>query len=328
MRPLNLKSSLYEKLPTIYRDCDNVVSQSNPYPLKRYLEVLGGGFDELERYLQDFNNLRDVDKCPKDLLPNFAKMYGLDFPYDMDEQTQRKFLKVLPILYTKKGTEDAFKFLAREIFGEGTNLKATMAQKPPDTTEEDWRKSGDWNKIFVYLETNGEGFMLANKEHNFKKFSEIIRPVNTRVIPHLALFYQDIYLRDKLCNDTLQTDTIFQNWTENYDSKKLKDEDLPPKLFINESEEQYKSQNIKEESYELIRLDDGVDTRVGIITDSFTDRIISVDTLEERRTQKTTESANTIIHATRAFALLGVSGKINTTFIASDIVPAKDELDY
>lgn len=204
---MDIKNFLYDRLPELYRKYD--ADQASPYPLQRYLDILTeGGLAELLRYIEDLRKIQNIDECPKEFLPLIAQQYGLEFPYDMDETSQRKFIKVLPKLYANKGTEEAFKYLAREIFGEATNLKANMAQKPEDMTEEEWEKLNDWQKLLVYLEIDGETLKLENKHINFLKFCEIIRPVNTVVIPYLALFYKDIYDRINRSNDVDSHDFI------------------------------------------------------------------------------------------------------------------------
>ena len=213
---MDLKDFLYNRLPEIYRREDAKVSPS-PYPLRRFLDLLTeGGLQTVLNYIEDFRSIQNVDEFPKELLPLIAQQYGLEFPYDMDEASQRKFIKVLPTLYANKGTEEAFKYLAREIFGEGTNLQANMAQKPVDMSDEDWLNSDDWHKLLVYLEINGETLKLENKHLNFIKFCEIIRPVNTTVIPYLALFYNDIYNRLSIANDNSGLDFVQEKNTEDY----------------------------------------------------------------------------------------------------------------
>lgn len=213
---MDLKDFLYERLPELYRREDAKISPS-PYPLKRFLEVLTeGGFQQLLNYIEDFRRVQNIDECPKELLPLVAQQYGLEFPYDMDEASQRKFIKVLPTLYANKGTEEAFKYLAREIFGQGTNLNTQMAQKPEDMTQEEWEELGDWQKLLVYLEVDGETLKLDNKHLNFIKFCEIIRPVNTTVIPYLAVFYKDFYDRLNKSNDIVNTEYIEEKSEDEY----------------------------------------------------------------------------------------------------------------
>ena len=216
---MDLKDLLYERLPELYRREDARVSPS-PYPLKRFLEVLTeGGLQELLNYIEDFRKVQNIDECPKELLPLVAQQYGLEFPYDMDEASQRKFIKVLPTLYANKGTEEAFKYLAREIFGQGTNLSTEMAKKPDGMSDEEWEKLGDWQKLLVYLEVDGETLKLDNKHLNFVKFCEIIRPVNTTVIPYLAVFYRDIYNRLNKANDMINTEYIEEKSEDKFTAK-------------------------------------------------------------------------------------------------------------
>lgn len=189
---INLGKYLYNKFPDLYLSEDS----RQGYALKRFFEVLGGGFDEQERYIADFSNIHNVDLCPAPLLPLLAEQYGFEFPYDMDEATQRKFIKVIPFLYQYKGTDRAFKYLAREIFGEGTVTNTYTLSPPAGVSWEEWisdpSTQQDWQKLFVRLEVNGETLFLDDRATNFSKFSELIRPANKQVVPNLVLFYQDI----------------------------------------------------------------------------------------------------------------------------------------
>lgn len=222
---MDIKDFLYDRLPELYRKYD--AEQASPYPLKRYLDILTeGGLAELLKYIEDLRKIQNIDECPKEFLPLIAQQYGLDFPYDMDETSQRKFIKVLPKLYANKGTEEAFKYLAREIFGEATNLKANMAQKPEEMADEEWQKLNDWQKLLVYLEIDGETLKLENKHINFLKFCEIIRPVNTVVIPYLALFYKDQYERLNRANDIDSHDFITERNADKVTNKTQDSYDL------------------------------------------------------------------------------------------------------
>lgn len=186
---------LYNKFPDLYLSEDS----KNGFALQKFMEVLGGGFDKAEQDIINFSNIYNADLCPAPLLPLLAEQFGLEFPYDMDEATQRKFIKVLPFLYQYKGTDKAFKYLAREIFGEGTVTNSYTLSPPPGVSWDEWindpKTQEDWQKLFVRLEVNGENLYLDDREVNFVKFAELIRPVNKKVIPNLVLFYEDI--RDK-----------------------------------------------------------------------------------------------------------------------------------
>ena len=205
---LKLGENLYNKFPELYLSED----AKNGYALKKFMEVLGGGFDKAERDIINFSNIYNADLCPSSLLPLLAEQYGLEFPYDMDEATQRKFIKVLPFLYQYKGTDKAFKYLAREIFGEGTVTNSYTLSPPEGVSWEEWindpKTKEDWQKVFVRLEVNGENLYLDNREVNFIKFAELLRPVNRIIIPNLVLFYSD--KRDK----ALTQETYAWDWVQ------------------------------------------------------------------------------------------------------------------
>lgn len=237
---INLGKYLYNKFPDLYLSEDS----RQGYALKRFFEVLGGGFDEQERYIADFSNIHNVDLCPAPLLPLLAEQYGFEFPYDMDEATQRKFIKVIPFLYQYKGTDRAFKYLAREIFGEGTVTNTYTLSPPAGVSWEEWisdpSTQQDWQKLFVRLEVNGETLFLDDRATNFAKFSELIRPANKRVVPNLVLFYQDI--RDSsLSQEMYDLITVKDNYgTFSYrfrdGSDKIGEQQLVDKLKFTEEE--------------------------------------------------------------------------------------------
>jgi phage tail-like protein len=189
---IKLGDNLYKKFPKLYKAEDI----NNDYALQRFMQILGGGFDELEGYIGDFTNTSNVDLCPAPLLPMFAEMFGFEFPFDMDEATQRKFIKVIPFLYQFKGSDKAFKYLAREIFGEGTVTETRTLHPPDGVTWDEWVNDpltkDDWQKILVSLQVDGETLFLNNREVNFAKFADLLRPANRKIVSDLILFYSDI----------------------------------------------------------------------------------------------------------------------------------------
>lgn len=228
---INLQERLYNNLPNIYLSED----AKHGYALKKVLSVLGVGFNELEQYVKDLSNAYDLDKCPANFLPLIAQLYGVEFPYSFDVATQRKFLKVIPLLYANKGTDVAFKYLAREIFGQATVTNSWTADRG-DISLDDWINSDEWKKLFVKVEVDGETFQLDDKANQFIKFSEIIRPVNTILIPYIVFFYQDKYDKESnikelydlailYCDDKLET---IKQALDQYDSSTLsmQDEEL------------------------------------------------------------------------------------------------------
>ena len=240
---INLGKYLYNKFPDLYLSEDS----RQGYALKRFFEVLGGGFDEQERYIADFSNIHNVDLCPAPLLPLLAEQYGFEFPYDMDEATQRKFIKVIPFLYQYKGTDRAFKYLAREIFGEGTVTNTYTLSPPAGVSWEEWISNPstqqDWQKLFVKLEVNGETLFLDERVTNFSKFSELIRPVNMRVVPNLVLFYKDKMdfsnIQETYNWDLVQEDNGIFLWRFRDGSDRIGEQQLVDKLKFTPEEEPY-----------------------------------------------------------------------------------------
>jgi phage tail-like protein len=110
---------IYAELPRMYRNMD--INQK--YQLKRYIEVLvSGGLYPVYAETQGLLNLNDFDRIPKQYLPHLASVLGFKFPYDLDEQTQRTYIKMAVAGYKKKGTLGALTFMIREL----TRFKTTV----------------------------------------------------------------------------------------------------------------------------------------------------------------------------------------------------------
>jgi phage tail-like protein len=351
---INLGDKLYGKLPNIYQSYD--ARQTPQHPLMRFMNILGeGGFDTLEKHIIDFSNIYDVDKCPAPLLPLLAEMYGLEFPYNMDEASQRKFIKIIPKLYQYKGTETAFKFLAREIFGEGTVTNTYKNEKPEELTWDEWTDpegeyADDWKKLFVRLEVDGERLYLKSRQFNFAKFTEIIRPANKIVIPHLALFYADDYnFYGKVNLDDNQNDYIRELMedirnsvtSELFFSDKLMltDEDLYDSLRISDNLDPILLGSGKLNSTSFLISHKGVqdtlyitdeDVRTRIFYDEAGVETITVNPEEETYNPVTELSFGTTITQTRTpsktATILG--SKLVTSFITTNYAPVSMNLSY
>lgn len=107
---------LYNKLPKVYREEDYALQQN--LPLKRFLSVFGVGFDAIKQDIDNFFQLFDIEKCPDKYLPLLAASLGIEFPYSMTPQEQRRFIKVAPLIYKAKGTVSSFEYLGRELTGQ------------------------------------------------------------------------------------------------------------------------------------------------------------------------------------------------------------------
>lgn len=114
-----LLERLYYNLPRSFRNAD----VDTKHQLKRYLDILvSGGFQPLHEETKGLLTLIDIDKVPAKYLPHLASDLGFAFPYDLDEQTQRTYIKNAVISYRMKGTRKALEFMIREL----TKFKVTL----------------------------------------------------------------------------------------------------------------------------------------------------------------------------------------------------------
>ena len=190
----NFDKQLYNMLPPIYRKEDAKIAE----PLKRFLKILSaGGFEVLLKSIEEFLFIRDIDNVDSKYLPLIAKTMGLDFPYIVDEKTQRKFLKIVPVLYKLKGTESSFNYLAREIFSTKSKISTTVPQYEEGIPEEELRK------IYLNIEVDGGIPDIKRKEEFFRQFAEIIRPANKELMIILKLIYYANYALRSRARDTI-----------------------------------------------------------------------------------------------------------------------------
>ncbi len=214
----NFSEQLYQMLPPIYRKED---ANIKPYkePLKRYLKILSeGGFEVLLKSIEEFLFIRDIDNVDSKYLPLIAKTLGLDFPYNMTDKERRKYLKIIPSLYKSKGTADSFNFLAREIFSTKTKINTRAEVYKEGMTPKEWRR------IFLDIEVDGALPDLQRKEENFRKFVEIIRPVNRILVINLILVYFTEYKFAERVRDSFNSEIIIDNSKLDRFISNLKDE--------------------------------------------------------------------------------------------------------
>ena len=111
----------YKKLPQVYRDEDEKIG----YPLKRYLEALGEGYNGA---IQDITNLMlvlDPKALPEELFPYLCASFGIEYLPDIDITYQRKFLSNAGELVKRRGTYSSIHFLIRAL----TGLESELAFK-------------------------------------------------------------------------------------------------------------------------------------------------------------------------------------------------------
>ena len=201
----NFYLKLYNMLPPVYRNEDAKI-RPNPEPLKRFLRILhDGGFKPLIHEIDSQQNLMDIDVADSRYLHLLVQTLGLDFPYNMTDNERRKYLKIIPAIYKSKGTADSFNFLAREIFSTKTNINTRAEVYEEGMTPEEWRR------IFIDIEVDGALPDLQRKEENFRKFIEIVRPVNRILVINLILAYYTEYKFDERVRDTFNSEIITIN---------------------------------------------------------------------------------------------------------------------
>lgn len=121
----SLLERVYNNLPKSFRNAD--VGQRQQ--LKRYLDIIvSGGFSPLREETKGILNLIDFDKISAEYLPHLASDLGFRFPYDLDEQTQRIYIKNAVTSYRMKGTKKALLFMLREL----TKFKVTVSVNEDD----------------------------------------------------------------------------------------------------------------------------------------------------------------------------------------------------
>ena len=315
---LNLGEKLYYKLPSVYISEDSKIEPS-PYPLQRFLKVLGGGFDFIESKVEDFGNVIDIDICPPEYLQLIASMLGIEFPYSLDEATQRRYIKIIPVLNRLKGTTSSFEYLARETFGSSAVVSAYKIPYEEGMTPEEWRR------ILVRVELDGESTYLANKEENFKKFAEILRPANYKLVTDLAMFYLDRVTTRT--NAEYLNDIFLDTNTEDFLKSRLLDTYLFEDMFLTDLEE-----------YPLTRLDytEDITHYLDLETAKRTDvdyadvQITLPAELTDTYPKKTTSEATThfVTLATGISHLSTTNVKLTTSFKTTNYAPLNPTINH
>jgi phage tail-like protein len=231
----------YDLLPPLYKKEDSNI-RPVPFPLQRFLQVAGTGFDYLEEKAEGHSNLYDLDRTPAELLPHLAQMMGFDFPYEMSEFEQRSFLKVLPTLYKFKGTARVFDYLGQVIFGQFTRVESTYRLNIDP--EEAYK-----HVIDVYVQVTGSTADITSRADRYRKFAENFRPLNTVLNPVVQLFYTDIY--EILANADADVGLIRHFESDVYDQSKLVDLDGIIRLR-NIELESYNNSNFNDSSEAMV----------------------------------------------------------------------------
>lgn len=119
---------------------------------KTFLNVIASELQSCYTEVNKIPEVRDVDKCPTQMLPHLATSYGVYFDPDLDALTRRELIRLSQYIYLKRGTKDGlvaiFNALGYEaavqelytkayvneiesISGDVITLKAAGAELPP-----------------------------------------------------------------------------------------------------------------------------------------------------------------------------------------------------
>lgn len=233
---------LYEALPPLYRREDAKV-RPKPYPLKRFLQVTGTGFNFLAKKQEGHSDMFNLYKTPSEFLPHLGEMLGYNFPYEMTEIEQRNFLKVLPYLYKFKGTEKVFDYLGIVVYGSKTKVRAEYRNNTDPA-------NNYHHAIDIYLEISGSLSDIIERANRYNKFANNFRPMNTVINPIVQLFYDDVFTR--LTNtDIIGETTMFNTTTDVYDRNIQRD--LERISLLNFATDSYNRDNLAE-SREVINI--------------------------------------------------------------------------
>lgn len=175
MSNLDFKLLLYNNLPEIYQSYDKEKGE-----LKRFLNIFGEALNYVYEKNQNYIDLYDVNNSPTIALPYLAETLGFKFHIDMTEAEKRKFLKILPKIYSIKGNIDGFEYLARETFDKSfTNMEMS--------------NEVDRVVLRIYADIISEDSSLSKKIDYYKYFAEMMRPINTHMDVIITNIFRDVF---------------------------------------------------------------------------------------------------------------------------------------
>ena len=86
---------LVERIPEAFQNSDEVV---------RYLTVAGRLFDEYVAAIENFDTYRDYSEIEIERIRDLALDFGMSFPRNLDEETQRMIIRDIHDIYSRVGT--------------------------------------------------------------------------------------------------------------------------------------------------------------------------------------------------------------------------------
>ncbi len=105
------RSTSLELLPAVYRD--------NPQAedfTERFLSLFDASIEDLDRVIERFPALMDVDSAPAEALPWLGSFLGVVLDSTWEPERRRAILKNLPVLYRKRGTVEGLLRAIQLIF--------------------------------------------------------------------------------------------------------------------------------------------------------------------------------------------------------------------
>lgn len=180
---MRLRDLMWEKIPELTRERDmSFASPDAPLdedgvpkgPLRQLVDVLGSGLEAVYDEASRFQDLIDIENCPEEHLPYLAALFGFEFPYDLNAEQQRRYLRNVIGLYRTKGTAWTLRIAALRIIGEGFTLNVTNEDRE--------------NHVFdVEITAAGEGNTVAQLEQKMQYMIEQYSPAG--MIPNLVVRY-------------------------------------------------------------------------------------------------------------------------------------------
>jgi phage tail-like protein len=86
-------------------------------PIQQLLDVLGFGQGWAHEAAGEFPELMSPDDCPEDFLPLLGGAMGFEFPYDLEEDKRRNFIRSMVAFYRMKGTTTGLKLMVQRLVG-------------------------------------------------------------------------------------------------------------------------------------------------------------------------------------------------------------------
>lgn len=103
---MSYEELLIERIPEAFQNNPEVV---------RYLTVAGRLFDEYMAAIENFDSYRNYSDIELERLRNLALDFGMQFPRNIDEQTQRLIIRDIHDIYSRVGVRDFMNWLFKII---------------------------------------------------------------------------------------------------------------------------------------------------------------------------------------------------------------------